>query len=145
MAWLSVNQRVLKQIDWWLVGAVLVLTAFGIMIVDGTTYGVQSKEHLAKRQAQWWAISIVAFVVVLLFDYSQLMKLAAPMYVVCLLLVAGLKVKGIVAGGAESWYDLRIGRLQPSEFTKIARKFSEKMLVHFVCYLGSKQVLFRSS
>jgi len=121
VAWFSFNERFLKQIDWWLLAGLLVLTAFGLVIIDGTTYAVEFKSHYAKRQALWWAISLVVFVSILFLDYNQLMKLALPVYLVCLVLLAGLLFsEGKTVKGATSWYDLGRLRFQPSEFTKIA-------------------------
>jgi len=121
MAWFSVNQRILRQIDWWLVAGVLVLTAFGILVIDGTTYAVEYKSHYARRQTMWWAISLAVFLAILFFDYTKLMKLAAPAYLACLALLVGLLLqKGVKIKGAASWYSLHGFRFQPSEFTKIA-------------------------
>jgi len=121
MAWFSFNRRLLKQVDWWIVGAVFALTGFGIVVIDGTTYGVQYKAYYAKRQMVWWGLSAAVFFFILLVDYSQLVKVAAPVYAACLVLLVGLLVqKGVVVKGAASWYDLGIVRFQPSEFTKLA-------------------------
>jgi len=121
VAWFSFNRRFLKQIDWWIVGALLALTAFGILVIDGTTYAVEYKQHYAKRQMMWWAISLAVFLFILFLDYSQLAKLAVPAYVACLVLLTGLLMqKGAAIKGAASWYDLGVVRFQPSEFTKLA-------------------------
>ena len=121
MAWFSFDQRALKQIDWWLIAGILVLTAFGILVIYGTTYDVEYKAHYPKRQMVWWAISLAVFVFILFFDYGQVMKLAVPAYLICLVLLVGLlRQKGIAVKGAASWYNLHGVRFQPSEFTKIA-------------------------
>lgn len=120
MAWFSFEQRFLKQIDWWLIAGILALTAFGIVVIHGTTYGVEYKAHYPQRQMMWWAISVAVLIAILLLDYGQLMKLALPAYLVCLVLLVGLFQKGISVRGAASWYDLGWFRVQPSEFTKIA-------------------------
>ena len=117
----SFDQRFFKQIDWWLLAGLLALTAFGIVVIDGTTAGVESKSHYAQRQVMWWAISLVAFVCILFLDYNQLMKLAVPVYLVCLALLLGLLLhEGKTIRGTHSWYALGKLRFQPSEFTKIA-------------------------
>lgn len=117
----SFEQRFLKQIDWWIVGCLLALTAFGILVLDGTTYGVELRRPPAKWQMVWWAAGLVVFLAIILVDYGQLAKLALPAYFLCLLLLAGLLARrGIRPGGAASWYDLGKLRIQPSEFTKIA-------------------------
>jgi len=122
MLGISFQKRFFKQMDWWIIGAVLILTGFGIVVIDGTTSGVAHKEVLAERQAMWWGIALGAFIFVLLFDYTQLVKLAIPSYLACIALLAGLFVSptgAINVNGATSWYDFGPVRLQPSEFTKI--------------------------
>jgi len=117
----SSEPRFWNQIDWWIVGSLIGLTAFGIVVLDGTTYGVELRRPPAKWQTVWWVAGLVAFVAVILVDYGRLAKLAVPAYLLCLLLLAGLLARrGISAGGAASWYDFGKMRIQPSEFTKIA-------------------------
>jgi rod shape determining protein RodA len=119
----SFNQRFLRQIDWWLIGAVLALTAIGIVVIDGTTHEVASKRHFAERQIMWWGVAVVAFAAIVLIDYRRLAKLSIPAYLGCLGLLAGLLFKhgvAVTVHHATSWYDLGVVRLQPSELTKIA-------------------------
>jgi len=121
VAWLSFDRRFLKQIDWWLITGILALTAFGILVIDGTTYAVEYRSHYARRQMTWWAVSAVVFAILVLLDYSRLMKLVVPAYLICLALLVGLLVeKGVSVRGASSWYVVDGFRFQPSEFTKIA-------------------------
>ncbi len=127
MARFSIEKRHLKQIDWWLVGAMLLLTAFGILVIDGTTAGEEIMGSFARRQILWWAISLAIFSVLLCFDYAQLSKLAVPAYLVCLALLAGLLwgkpyIPQLIVTkyGATSWYRIGGNLFQPSEITKIA-------------------------
>ena len=122
----SFNRRLLNQIDWWIVGALLALTAFGVVVIDGTTYDTdQYKSGFARRQMIWWAISLACFVAIVLLDYSQLVKPAVIAYFACLACLVFLPLFRnspyvIVQNGAASWIDLEVIRFQPSEFTKIA-------------------------
>lgn len=123
MALFSFDRSNLKYIDWWIVGSLLALTAFGVLVIYGTTY--ETHQSLPKLQMRWWAISLAVFIFILCIDYSQLTKLSWVAYIVCLAMLAGLLAIRWVAvrRGADwyvaSWYDLGPGRFQPSEFTKI--------------------------
>lgn len=116
----SFHRRLLNQIDWWIVGALLALTAFGILVIDGTTFADEYRAGYARRQMMWWGVSLVCFVVILLMDYSQLVKPSVVGYLACLACLVYLLYQSKVIKGAASWIDLRVIRFQPSEFTKIA-------------------------
>ncbi|MBM3333398.1 rod shape-determining protein RodA [Candidatus Sumerlaeota bacterium] len=120
---ISFEPRFWRQIDWLVVGSTAALTAFGILIIYGTTYDPEARSSYPIRQLMWWIVSAGAFVVVLFMNYGLLARLALPIYLGCLALLAGLLAgAGLRAGGAASWYDLGpLGvRFQPSEITKIA-------------------------
>lgn len=68
-----------------------------------------------------WIISSVALVVLVLFLDGRLYeRLAIPIYLSALVLLAGVLVFGTTISGARSWYTFGGFSLQPSEFMKFA-------------------------
>ncbi|MBM4143845.1 MAG: putative lipid II flippase FtsW [Lentisphaerae bacterium] len=110
-----------------LLATVLVLLAIGIVMLASTSSVRGSAAHqdpyyFLKRQAVWLAAALAAAAVLLRFDYHWWQKLAAPMALSCVALLALVFVPGLGPriGGSRRW--LRIGplSLQPSEFAKLA-------------------------
>jgi rod shape determining protein RodA len=118
------EKRFLKQIDWVLLVAVLVLTVYGLLMIYSSARGVEGATAAdamgrVKKQAVWIVLSVIAGGLMMCFDYNKLVKLAAPVYWVTL----GLLVMVFVFPafqGAHRWLMLGPLRLQPSEFAKLA-------------------------
>lgn len=117
----------LRQFDYLLLLLVLMTTALGLMVLDGSTSGVQGLENYTVRQATWWGVSVAAFFAVLVLPYGWLRVLGWPLYLMSLgSLMLPILFKShleVAAGGAVSWLKFSFGshviRMQPSEFAKI--------------------------
>jgi len=119
------DARLAKRLDWPVLAAVLLLCAYGIVMIYSATrapgeLGPGPPSQFAAKQVVWLAIGLAAFVLTLLFDYGTIARWHIPVYVAVLaLLVLVLKV-GHAPTGAVSWIALGAFRLQPSELAKIA-------------------------
>jgi rod shape determining protein RodA len=119
----------LRDLDWFLLGIVLALIAFGTLLVWSATAtsGLTYHDPYLIRQGINIAIGLVLMAAVSMLDYRQL-RLYAPIVLVasCLGLLAVLSPLGSVVNGAKSWITLPGGfQIEPSEYAKIA--------VIFVC------------
>lgn len=102
--------------------AMLSLLTVGILFIYGT--GQQVGTRLAMgfwiKQLQWVGVGFCCWLLLSIMDYRHL-RYAAPLFY---LLVLGLLVLVLVAGikvyGATRWLDLKVMRLQPSEFAKLS-------------------------
>ncbi|HNY28494.1 MAG TPA: rod shape-determining protein RodA [Candidatus Sumerlaeota bacterium] len=129
-------QRYLFHFDYLLFLFVLAATGFGLLVLDGATYGLVGQvAGKVADQARWWGISMAVFALAVLIPYSWLKALG---WVAYLFLIGTLFVLfcadhfGFNPGeyakminGAYSWFDvpvpgLGVVRAQPSEFAKIA-------------------------
>lgn len=115
-----------RQVDWWLVGAVLALLAIGTLLVwsatlhrDDLTDG--DPAAFLRKQAVNVAIGLVLAAVVTATDHRWL-RIWAP--VVYLVSIAGLALVfvpavGATLNGSRSWLAVGGLTLQPAEFAKV--------------------------
>src|SRR4051794_6752333 len=117
-----------RSIDMVLLFAALLLLAIGIGMVFSASFVLAHKyfgdgTYFLVRHVIWVGLGLVAMVVVARFDYRHWQRLATPLYIVTLALLALVMVPGLGTStyGASRW--LALGPLpsfQPSELAKIA-------------------------
>lgn len=97
-------------------GLVMIYSASNITAV--VRYGYQPY-HFFIRQAIFVLVSFfIGFLIVLRFPTRNYGALAWPLVFLLIGSLALLFVKGKIAGGAISWFDLKYFKVQPSEFAK---------------------------
>ncbi len=97
-------------------GLVMIYSASNITAV--VRYGYQPY-HFFIRQAIFVLVSFfIGFLIVLRFPTRNYGALAWPLVFLLIGSLALLFVKGKIAGGAISWFDLKFFKVQPSEFAK---------------------------
>jgi rod shape determining protein RodA len=111
------NRRLLKNLDFVMLGTVAVLTVISLFVISSAS----SDDPLfyVKRQAGWVAVSLVAFVITLSFDYHDFSRYAKHLYYLNIALLVATLLIGDVSKGAQRWLDIGPARLQPSEFAKL--------------------------
>ncbi len=116
------HPRTLRNFDWWLSLFVLVLTGVGlIMVFSAVTAFADSDEvrsHLVKQGAAI-AMGVVAWVVLVLFDYTELRLMYRVLYAVNIGMLVLVLLIGVEINGSKSWIDLGPILVQPAEFSKI--------------------------
>lgn len=97
-------------------GLVMIYSASNITAV--VRYGY-APYHFFIRQALFVvAAFIIGMTIVIRFPTRNYAALAWPLVFLLIGSLAFLFVKGKIAGGAISWYDLKFFKIQPSEFAK---------------------------
>ncbi len=76
--------------------------------------------YYLERQGIFFIAGVIAMIVVSRIDYRRLDIVATPLYVACLIGLAGVFVVGKSSLGAQRWYSLGFVQIQPSEFTVLA-------------------------
>ena len=120
---LNSRTSVWRHFDLWLMAAVLLLTAYGVLMIRSAVTGAPAFEPLPALQIQWAAIGIVIVIVLASIDYRVLTS--AHWYIyglfsfsLILVLFIGVSNAGI---GAERW--LKVPGInffiQPSEFGRV--------------------------
>jgi rod shape determining protein RodA len=111
-----------RHFDFLLVGAVLAISAIGLVMIWSTTHHRVPGDELyfVKRQAMFFALGIVAMFAVIAIDYRRLRDHSMLAYFAIIgLLIAVLAPLGSNIKGHQAWFQLPGGfTLQPSEFAK---------------------------
>ncbi len=122
------KNRMLKNVDWWILAIAIILSVIGIIALFSATQETGYDEF--KKQIIWLVVSIIIMFIAILIDYELLAKLSPIVYgIFIILLIAVLFTEPI--NGAKSWFDIGFMSFQPGEFAKIA-------VVLFLAYIISK-------
>ena len=122
------RKRELKNMEWSLLIIAIILTAIGIIALFSATQENGYDEF--KKQLIWFAIGIVAMVIVMLINYETLVKLSPIFYGIFIILLIAVLFTNPV-NGATSWFDIGSFSFQPSEFAKV-------VVVLFLAFIISK-------
>lgn len=117
-----VDRRALANLDWTLVVTTLALTGAGILSIYSASRGVSGSldTPFFVKQLWWLLCGAIAAIVVILFDYRTLLRLAYPCYFLSLCGLIYVLLFGRVISGAQRWIIIGPLTLQPSEFMKIS-------------------------
>ncbi len=113
--------KITKYIDIWLVGALILLSVFGIMCVGSAiriNLGLDPTDFY--MQIAYFLTGLVIMVIVMLLDLELIGRLYKPIYILNLLLLILVLVVGTSVNNATRWIKLGPISIQPSEFAKIA-------------------------
>lgn len=129
-------QRIWRDFDWILFGAVIGLMAIGISVIGSATHtsiqGIEASD-LVIKQALFCVINIVILFAMQWGDYRKLEKFANPIYVLTLLILLAVMFVGTSALGAQRWIQVGPITLQPSEISKLF------MIICLAHMLGTRQ------
>ncbi len=132
-----IDRRLLEHFDWVLLSLTLVLGGIGILTLysaataNADIVGVKGLVHL--KQSYWLAIGTGIMILLALFSYRWLNRLALPIYWFSIGLLVAVLFVGKEVSGSQRWLILGPVSFQPSELVKIslviilARHFSESV------------------
>ncbi|MGL6107613.1 rod shape-determining protein RodA [Romboutsia sp.] len=113
--------KLIKQLDWKLIGIVLAIFTFGLVILSSATHANETgnfKQIYVQGAA--FGLGTAVIITILLFDYNVIGKYYKALYIISLvLLVIVLTPLGAARGGARSWIDLGPIDFQTSELAKL--------------------------
>ncbi|MBP5653552.1 MAG: rod shape-determining protein RodA [Lachnospiraceae bacterium] len=111
----------IKNLNVRIIIIVLLLCSIGVLLIRSATMDNIDYEGMPKRQIFGIVVGITVMVVMMLVDYNLLFKAWPIVFLTSFVLLLAVRVFGSTTLGAKRWVDLPlIGRLQPSEFSKIA-------------------------
>lgn len=114
--------------DGWLLGAVLVLVALGVLLVFDASYKKAVEApwasydawFFAKRQLVFAAAGLIAMAVAANIRLKTFVKFATPLLYLSIALLMAVLVVGTAKYGAHRWFKIGPISFQPSELAKIA-------------------------
>jgi rod shape determining protein RodA len=109
-----------RYFDFWLLGAVVLASAFGTTMIRSAVAGNEVLLPLINRQIYFALIGLVVIFVVAAIDYRYWMALYRPIFVVMFILLFFLFLSAQAVFGAARWFQVGVLFLQPTEFAKIA-------------------------
>ena len=111
-----------RHFDFWLLGAVAVLTIFGITMIRSAVAGnieLTTETNLVNRQLLFAVIGFVVIILTASIDYHLWSSISRTLYLGMVLLLAVLSVVGAALYGSARWFDTGVILIQPSELAKI--------------------------
>ena len=143
-----------RYFDFWLLGAVVLATAFGTTMIRSAVAGNEVLLPLIDRQIYFAVAGLVLIFVVAAIDYRYWMALYRLIFVVISLALIALYLSASEVFGAARWFSVGVLFLQPTEFAKIAAilllaRYFEKTQNHprdlrwiFVAFLWTMGIAF---
>lgn len=135
MTTIGKSERVdwLKKFDYFLLAAVLAVTAVGLVYLSSAQYDKYADHGHRQMIVQiiGLALGIVLCIAFTMFDYRAFKKIYIPFYLINigLMLACFLPGIGIESGGSRSWLNLIVTTYQPSELMKLAMVIMEGVLL----------------
>lgn len=105
------------HIDGPLLGAVLLLMGVGLTVLYSASNAGWTR---VSAQLVNMLVALIVMWIVANVPPHFLMRLALPLFIVGLILLVGVAVKGEIVNGARRWLNVGVTRIQPSELMKIA-------------------------
>jgi rod shape determining protein RodA len=113
-------KRIIKSLDYTLLGVVGLILVMGLFVLDSATLTASVKNHInyVLRQSAWVVVGVIAFTAILFVDYSKMEKYGTYIYALNLILLIAVLVLGKEAKGAQAWIPIGPFKLQPAELVK---------------------------
>ena len=108
-----------RNFDFLLLGAVVLASAFGAMMIRSAIAGNEGLLPLGNRQIYFALIGLAVIILLASIDYRYWLSIHWPIYIVMMALLVSLSGLGQAAFGAQRWFQVGVLFLQPTEFAKI--------------------------
>jgi rod shape determining protein RodA len=108
-----------RNFDLLLFGAVVLASAFGVMLIRSAIAGNENLAGYDSRQAYFAAAGAVVIVLLASIDYHYWLSTLWPIYLVMMVFLMSLSGLGQAAFGAQRWFQVGVLFVQPTEFAKV--------------------------
>lgn len=125
-------KQIFKQIDWILLGLVIVILIVGVLSVLSTVNAGYDPDELtfweyvdtldlsaASLQLVFFAVGLLALVLLLFVDYNNLREYTDIIYWLTVALLVAVKFFGSEVNGTAGWFKIGSRGFQPAEFGKV--------------------------
>jgi rod shape determining protein RodA len=130
----------LKNFDWVLFFAVIMLVCFGLVEIYSIALGRGSIDLLNfKKQLLFFGLGIIALFVFAFFDFNYLKTSARYLYILAILFLGGVLLVGRTVNGTKGWFNILGFGLQPVELVKII------LIITLAYFFSSRALKIRST
>jgi rod shape determining protein RodA len=129
------------RFNWILAGSCIVLTIVGIVFISSATLHEPYASGEWKSQAIFAVVGIAVMFGVAFIDYHRWQQWALPIYIVTVLLLIFIAIKGHSALGAARWIQIGSFTFQPSEPAKVTIAITVAALLSRGSYRSLVQLL----
>ncbi|HAV78057.1 MAG TPA: hypothetical protein DCX53_11975 [Anaerolineae bacterium] len=109
-----------RHFDFWLLGAVVLATAFGTTMIRSAIAGNEELLPLINRQIYFALAGLALIFIVAAVDYRFWLSIYKPIFFVMSILLFSLFLSAQAVFGAARWFQVGVLFVQPTEFAKIA-------------------------
>lgn len=109
-----------RYFDFWLLGAVVLATAFGTTMIRSAVAGNEVLLPLSNRQIYFALVGLALIFLIAAIDYRYWIALYRGIFVTISLALIALYLSASAVFGAARWFSVGVLFLQPTEFAKIA-------------------------
>ncbi len=130
----------LWQVSWSFVLLVTVVCSIGFLTLYSAANG--NIDPWASRQMMRFLVGMAVMLSVSMVDIRAWMRWSYTLYVIALVLLMAVEIRGSVGMGAQRWIDLGFIQLQPSEIMKITLVLALARYFHGATYQDVGRPLF---
>ena len=113
------STSVWRHFDLWLMAAVLLLTAYGILAIKSAVTGAPAFETYPQRQILFAVAGVVIMLLIAAIDYRVLTSSHWYIYAVFIASLIFVAVVGVINNESRRWISLGFIQIQPSEFGRV--------------------------
>ena len=117
-------KKQLSNLDFWLIGAICILSIFGIICIGSATHiNLGADPDNFYKQMIWFAIGLALMIMAALVDYEAISQFYILFYLLNIVLLVAVLFLGSNVNGATRWIAIGPINVQPSEFAKLIMIF----------------------
>ncbi len=117
-------KKQLSNLDFWLIGAICILSIFGIICIGSATHiNLGADPDNFYKQMIWFAIGLALMIMASLVDYEAISQFYILFYLLNIVLLVAVLFLGSNVNGATRWIAIGPINVQPSEFAKLIMIF----------------------
>lgn len=113
------KREIWRHFDFWLFGAVVILSIFGIAMINSAIAGNLDLETYVTRQIIFVALGLGVIIITAIIDYHYWSSLIRIMYIVVLILLIVVYIFSKASFGSARWIETGLVNIQPSELAKV--------------------------
>jgi rod shape determining protein RodA len=108
-----------RNFDFWLMGAVLFLSIFGVVMIRSAVAGNVNLAGYAQRQAEFLIAGVVLIFILTIIDYRIWKSFSNFLYIFTIIFLVFILAVGSSSFGAQRWLSIGLVVVQPAEIAKI--------------------------